>query len=236
MSSNPTTDDVKEILKGTPLDVPALLRACAVAEQRFLEEQSLAPAGSSASAANVAPVADVYAVHLCALLLHYGARNGNPEAMALWYRTPESLKIISSLRDLWACGKQLLARDWAKFFASSHSLRPSPLVRVAVEALVHEVRARGVQRIARCYTSVDRETLCANLGMPDSEVSQFCASLGWREDAATGLITPTGSANFISEKSPASLGASASLLHANAQLEQLSMHVAHLEESIVLKP
>eukprot|EP00946_MAST-07B_sp_MAST-7B-sp1_P001157 g1157.t1 len=221
-------ETVETALRAEKLDPTAILEACALAERRFVETRA-----GSVEKDIPENTAQLYAIHLCALLLD----KRYPEAKALWGRAPELVKQAQVMCEVRACARALISREWKSFFELAVAMRPPPLVGVILDALVHAVRAQGVARIKQCYTTVDRLTLCDNLGMPDSEVTQFCASMGWSEDVSSGLITPSDSSETDSSRTHLStLGASASIAHANAQLEHLSMHVAHLEESIVLKP
>ena len=222
-------DTVKSCLSGgSVIDTAALLQACTTAELRFLKNEPTADTTEIS-----ADVVQLYSVHLCALLL----AQRNSEARHLWARAPASLKPAETdtlFKDVWSCARALVNRDWATFFAKASCISTPPLVSVALGALVDDARARGVRRIEQCYTTIDSQTLCANLGMVESEVSQFCASVGWIEDTASGLIRPGGAK--ASKTSDKMFGSCAAISRANTQLEQLSMHVAHLEESITFKP
>lgn len=220
-------DEVTNAVQASPLDANKVLLACEAVEQKIIESGN----GQALQMSDEASI--MYSVYICAFMME----GRFPEARFLWKRIPQELKKTNDVQESWRIASSLMAKDWPTFFEMLERASLSDLVVVAMKELTKKVRAKSVSRLAKCYTSCDKDTLCKSLGMPGSEVSQFCASMGWELDASSGVIkivnnleSRSGGDGHLDVNSDRTKDLT------NAQLEHLAMHVAHLEASLSFKP
>ena len=212
--------EMKTQLSADPIDPVGLLRACEDGELYLAELL-----GDPAPGDGGGDLAIRYAVHLLACLL----ADRPHDAKCLWKRTPEAVKASSPLlRAVWPVGVALIQGDLGMFFAAAAAVQGAPgLVKKVLGHLQDSVRSRNAALMAQAYTTVDDATVTRQLGVPPSEVSQFCTSLGWRQDAETGMWEPAAPAAETAEAAVAA--------EATDKINQLARHVSHLESSITFR-
>lgn len=165
-------------------------------------------------AANCVAAPQVY----CQLLAIYLLQRDLANAKFLWKRIPAAIKNANpELAVIWAVGQKMWQRDFPGTYENlkkewSDGLRP------IMDAVLDATRKRAFNLVARAYSCISVEDLCAFVGMAASDAIDAAQSRGWKVDATTQTVTPC-----LPEK-PLELAISS-----EQQLNQLTDFVSFLE-------
>ncbi|GJP50593.1 hypothetical protein CLOM_g9743 [Closterium sp. NIES-68] len=141
---------------------------------------------AAASGAPPLPAA-IDSLHLLGLL-HDGDLN---EARFLWKRIPASVKEgDAELEATWRVGQAMWRRDSQGVHEALKAFDWSPAVEPMVAAVADRYTHTMIQLLARSFSTISPSHAATFLGLTTQEALPFLEAKGWKQDAATDMLSP----------------------------------------------
>eukprot|EP00727_Mastigamoeba_balamuthi_P005730 m51a1_g1777 putative cop9 signalosome complex subunit 8 (207) ;mRNA; f:336609-337547 len=150
------------------------------------------------AASSVAPYA-----HYAALILSYLIVNDLDSARFTWRRAPQASRSLPDAQGAWAVATRVWENKYADVYEALAPLCSSstPAVSALAAALLEAHRERMLALVARGFSSVTLEQLCALAGLQRDEAVAVAASKGWPIDEAASVVAVVASGGPSSSSS-----------------------------------